>query len=208
MWYMYRVYCRRDRTVYFRYGRNSSVWARILAAPLNNYLVRSLAGEHVFNLPSGAVTAEHAAVAQNILLTQFDVLLVMEDRQLSDAALSYGLGWAERWLHVNAAATRAWRTNESLPNDPEALLPLNQLDTELFAVGAVAAQLDGMVYSAAGLLGIRGGDGVLQGMPLRRLHAREYAPPSMLTPAQREVVRCGIVGRQAHAASSRGGLGP
>ncbi|KAG2438187.1 hypothetical protein HXX76_005793 [Chlamydomonas incerta] len=158
MWHAYTVHCRDDRHLYFPAGHNATHWARLLAAPLDNYLVRSLAGEGVFGLASGGVRQEHMALARVLLMQQYDVLLVLEDPSISHTALSYGLGWAEQELHVNSAQARGPEpgNDDGLPPDPEILYELNRLDLELYRFGVAMAQLDAVVYDAAQVLGTAG----------------------------------------------------
>ncbi|KAG2450796.1 hypothetical protein HYH02_004633 [Chlamydomonas schloesseri] len=149
VWGTYLNHCGADRdAVYFAGGHEAADWLRLLPAPLNNYLVRSLLGEKVFNLPAGQVTEQHLALARTFLAFQYDVLLVLEDQHLSNAALSYGLGWGEHELHVNAAAPDAG-SDDGLPSSMDPLYDLNRLDVQLYRSAVVMAQLDAIVYDAA-----------------------------------------------------------
>ncbi|KAG2450797.1 hypothetical protein HYH02_004634 [Chlamydomonas schloesseri] len=158
MWHAYTVHCRKDKPTYFPHGHNATHWSLLLTAPLDNYLVRSLLGEAVFALPSGAVTENHASLARVLLMQQYDVLLVLEDPSISHTALSYGLGWAEQQLHVNSAAARSPEpgNDDGLPPDLHILYERNRHDLDLYWFGVVMAQLDAVVYDAAQALGTAG----------------------------------------------------
>ncbi|KAG2438186.1 hypothetical protein HXX76_005792 [Chlamydomonas incerta] len=148
VWGTYLNHCGADRdAVYFSGGHEAADWLRLLPAPLNNYLVRSLLGEKVFNLPASQVTEQHLALARTFLAFQYDVLLVLEDADLSNEALSYGLGWGEHELHVNAAAPDSG-SDDGLPSNLDLLYDLNRLDVELYRAGVVMAQLDAIVYDS------------------------------------------------------------
>eukprot|EP00198_Chlamydomonas_reinhardtii_P002242 XP_001691578.1 predicted protein [Chlamydomonas reinhardtii] len=180
MWHAYSVHCRDDKRLYFPHGHNATHWSLLLSAPMDNYLVRSLAGEAVFGLPSGGVTEEHLGLARVLLMQQYDVLLVLEDPSLTHAALSYGLGWAEQQLHVNSAQARGPEpgSDDGLPQDPEVLYGLNRLDLELYGFGVAMAQLDAVVRALH-----------------RRTLLKESVPPAALTPRQRNTLACGFVGQ-------------
>eukprot|EP00198_Chlamydomonas_reinhardtii_P002402 XP_001691738.1 predicted protein [Chlamydomonas reinhardtii] len=149
VWGTYLNHCGADReAVYFAGGHEATDWVRLLPAPLNNYLVRSLLGEKVFNLPAGQITEKHLGLARIFLAFQYDVLLVLEDSDLSNTALSYGLGWGEHELHVNAAAPDSG-SDDGLPSNLDLLYDLNRLDVELYRSGVLMAKLDAIVYDAA-----------------------------------------------------------
>ncbi len=154
VWHGYQVRCEEDRErVYFREGHNLEAWTALMPAPLNNYLIRSLLGEAVFNLPLGAITQEHLELAKVKLLQQYDVLLVLEDAELSTRAVPYGMGWHEYDLHANPENADA---ADGLPeqDELEALRELNTLDEQLYEYGVVLARLDGVMYDVAAAAGV------------------------------------------------------
>ena len=87
------------------HGRNASFWRRLAPAAVDNLYVRSLLGQDVFALPTGALTPAHAARARGVLLHDFDVLLVLENNLLSRLSMQMGIGWrkvisGDLWLSV------------------------------------------------------------------------------------------------------------
>jgi hypothetical protein len=65
-----------------------------LQAPpsLDNYFIRNLLGESVFNLPVGQLTPLHTAAAEK-LLSSIDLIVDMDMPGVQDEALRYGAGW-------------------------------------------------------------------------------------------------------------------
>ncbi len=152
-WRTYEVHCRTDRAAYFAGGRerNASTWAALLPAATDNYLVRSLLGEAVFHLPYGSITAEHLEMARDAAVRQYDVLLVLEDQELSYQAVKYGMGWLSYGGHANPEKAHG---DEALPYDLDELLAANRFDVELYELGAVLARLDAVVYDVVAAAGI------------------------------------------------------
>ncbi|EFJ47532.1 hypothetical protein VOLCADRAFT_105092 [Volvox carteri f. nagariensis] len=160
-WFTYGWKCKADREkVYFRGGHNASQWNALMPAATNNYLIRSLLGEAVFNLPLGAITREHLDLARNFLAEQYDVVLVLEDKPLFAHTLKYGLGWAISERHANSRPDNE-ESNGGLPADLDSLLGHNSLDVELYQFGVVVARLDGIMYGAAAAMEAGGGDRAL-----------------------------------------------
>lgn len=154
VWHGYHVRCEEDRErVYFSQGHNLEAWTALMPTPLNNYLIRSLLGESVFNLPLEAITEEHLELAKVKLLQQYDVLLVLEDAELTARAVPYGMGWHEYDLHANPEHADAV---DGLPEQDEldALTDLNRLDEQLYEYGVVLARLDGVMYDVAAAAGV------------------------------------------------------
>ncbi|GIM01724.1 hypothetical protein Vretimale_6457 [Volvox reticuliferus] len=148
-WIIYLLRCgqRDSRAVYFKNGNRTDIWSALMPAATNNYLIRSLLGEAVFNLPRGAISQAHLATARGLLAKQYDVLLVLEDANLLQVSLRYGLGFQRlNPRHDNKAPKSA---EESLPRDLEQLYDLNQLDNQLYQFGVLMARLDAIVYDAA-----------------------------------------------------------
>ncbi|GIM11904.1 hypothetical protein Vretimale_15356 [Volvox reticuliferus] len=144
-WIIYLLRCgeRDSRAVYLKNRNRTDVWLALMPAPLNNYLIRSLLGEVVFNLPRGAISQAHLDIARGILAKHYDVLLVLEDENLFQASLRYGLGFQRlNPRHDNKAPKSA---KESLPRDLWNLYDLNRLDQ----FGVLMARLDAIVYDAA-----------------------------------------------------------
>ncbi|KAG2496980.1 hypothetical protein HYH03_004986 [Edaphochlamys debaryana] len=157
MWHGYAARCGADRRVYLHEGHGLEHWVRLLPAPMNNYLIRSLLGEAVFHLPPGNITREHLDLARVLLAQQMDVLLVLEDPQLSNHALRFGLGWRDFEEHANAAAPDA--ADLQLPADLDPLWERNALDVELYGFAAVMAAVDAVVYDVAAAMDVRSADG-------------------------------------------------
>ncbi|GIL50126.1 hypothetical protein Vafri_6434 [Volvox africanus] len=148
-WIIYLLRCgeRDSRAVYFKHGNGTDVWSALMPAPTNNYLIRSLLGEVVFNLPRGAISSEHLEIARELLAKQYDVLLVLEDRDLFQMSLRYGLGFQR--LNPRHDNKTPKSSEESLPGDLEQLYELNKLDLQLYQFGVLMARLDAIVYDAA-----------------------------------------------------------
>ncbi|GFR48574.1 hypothetical protein Agub_g10477, partial [Astrephomene gubernaculifera] len=146
MWAAYRSHCKEDRAVFFAQGHDTPVWTQLAPAPTNNYLIRSLLGEAVFNLPAGHITPDHLELAKAFLTQQYDVLLVLEDADLSAQAMRFGLGWEEHARHAN----EEHKDPESgLPTNLDMLRRLNRLDLEAYKHGVVMARLDAVLYDMA-----------------------------------------------------------
>ncbi|PNH06845.1 hypothetical protein TSOC_006756 [Tetrabaena socialis] len=156
MWHGYAVHCQEHRHIYFPAPHNSSHWSKLLPAPMNNYLIRTLLGEDVFNLPVGGITEQHLRLAHTYLAQQYDVLLVLEDAELSARNMRTGLGWQALELHANPAATDP---DDPLPHDLEQLWKLNELDLQLYEYGVVLARLDAVVFEMGGAMGTAAGAG-------------------------------------------------
>ncbi|KAG2485371.1 hypothetical protein HYH03_015862 [Edaphochlamys debaryana] len=146
-WHRYGAHCNTSRdTVYFASGTNATHWAHLMPAAMDCYLIRSLLGERVYNLHSGGVTRDHADLARRIMLQQYDVLLVLEDSDMSHLAYRYGLGWRQVSMHSNAAR---WPTSAGMPADMGPLYTLNELDMDLYKFGVVLAAIDAVVHDVA-----------------------------------------------------------
>ncbi|GLC64395.1 hypothetical protein PLESTF_000156700 [Pleodorina starrii] len=150
VWHAYRVHCGEDRRLYFSDGHNTSHWSGIMPAPTNNYLIRSLLGQAVFNLPVGGITRAHLDLARIRLVEQYDVVLVLEDHELLRQALRAGLGWGVTERHANPSHSDP---EDGLPSDLGALWELNDLDVELYHLGVLMARLDAVVYEVAAAAG-------------------------------------------------------
>ncbi|GLI64994.1 hypothetical protein VaNZ11_008419 [Volvox africanus] len=146
VWHGYRAHCGEDRKVYFAGNYSVSHWSSLMPAPTNNYLIRSLLGQAVFNLPVGGITRAHLALARFLLAEQFDVILVLEDQEMFRQAMRYGLGWGLHERHANPGHSDP---EDGLPKDLPALWELNALDTELYRFGSLMARLDAIMYEVA-----------------------------------------------------------
>ncbi|GIM01132.1 hypothetical protein Vretimale_5954, partial [Volvox reticuliferus] len=150
-WFMYGYHCGDDREkVYFADSHNTMHWVSLMPAVTNNYLIRSLIGEKIFQLPSGAITRDHLELAQTFLAEQYDVVLVLEDKSLFGRTLRYGLGWGRHERHANGRP-EGKDSDGGLPADLAALWDLNKLDVELYQFGALMARLDAIMYAAAAI---------------------------------------------------------
>ncbi|GLI63123.1 hypothetical protein VaNZ11_006029 [Volvox africanus] len=151
-WLIYVLRCgeRDARAVYLKHSNRTDVWSALMPAPTNNYLIRSLLGEVVFNMPPGGISSEHLDIARDLLAKQYDVLLVLEDTDLSKIALQYGLGFQRLKARHDNKTPKG--TEESLPKDLEQLYELNKLDLQLYQFGVLMARLDAIVYDAASRL--------------------------------------------------------
>ncbi|GIL45113.1 hypothetical protein Vafri_2044 [Volvox africanus] len=150
-WFMYGYHCGDDREkVYFADGHNTTHWISLMPAVTNNYLIRSLLGEKVFQLPIGAITRDHLELAKTFLAEQYDVILVLEDKSIFGPTLRYGLGWDKHERHANVRP-EGKNSDRCLPADLEALLNLNWLDVQLYSFGTLMARLDAIMYAAAAI---------------------------------------------------------
>ncbi|KAG2483761.1 hypothetical protein HYH03_017416 [Edaphochlamys debaryana] len=157
VWARYSAACGQDRVVYLAAADGAEHWVRLMPAPTNSYLIRTLLGEAVYHLPPGAVTRDHLGLARVLLAQQVDVLTVLEDAQLSSHALRYGLGWRHVEERANTAAPS---TSDLQPRSGlELLWELNALDMELYGFAAVLAAVDAVVYDVAGGVAVRLVDG-------------------------------------------------
>ncbi|GIL76094.1 hypothetical protein Vretimale_5723 [Volvox reticuliferus] len=132
--------------VYFAGNYSVSHWSSLMPAPTNNYLIRSLLGQAVFNLPLGGITRAHLSLARLILAEQYDVILVLENQELFRQAMRYGLGWGLHERHANPGHSDP---EDGLPKDLPALWDLNALDAELYQFGLLMARLDAIMFEAA-----------------------------------------------------------
>ncbi|GIL76093.1 hypothetical protein Vretimale_5723 [Volvox reticuliferus] len=146
VWHGYRAHCGEDRKVYFAGNYSVSHWSSLMPAPTNNYLIRSLLGQAVFNLPLGGITRAHLSLARLILAEQYDVILVLENQELFRQAMRYGLGWGLHERHANPGHSDP---EDGLPKDLPALWDLNALDAELYQFGLLMARLDAIMFEAA-----------------------------------------------------------
>ncbi len=81
-------------TTAFWPNTTSAHWQYMAPPVVDNYYTRSLLGEATYKLPAGRVTAEHGAYAQ-LLVAQYDVLLVLEQSNSRKLGLGLGLGWKD-----------------------------------------------------------------------------------------------------------------
>ncbi|GIL44752.1 hypothetical protein Vafri_2257 [Volvox africanus] len=146
VWHGYRAHCGEDRKVYFAGNYSVSHWSSLMPAPTNNYLIRSLLGQAVFNLPLGGITRAHLALARLLLAEQYDVILVLENQEMFRQAMQYGLGWGLHERHANPGHSDP---EDGLPKDLPALWELNALDAELYRFGSLMARLDAIMYEVA-----------------------------------------------------------
>ncbi|KAG2497462.1 hypothetical protein HYH03_004617 [Edaphochlamys debaryana] len=126
-----------------------STWTQIMPAPINNYAIRSLLGEAVFNAPMGSVGPEHLEAAKGVAL-QYDVLMRIEDPPGSELAMRMGLGWCPLALREQAGRPEH---DSGMPLDlagawADVFRGLNALDAALYEWIGVLAALDGVVYAA------------------------------------------------------------
>ncbi|PNH05574.1 hypothetical protein TSOC_008135 [Tetrabaena socialis] len=189
---MYERHCHEDRGLYFAKGHDTADWALLIPAPVNNYMIRSLLGEAVFNLPADnqSITEEHLELACNFLAQQYDVLLVLEESDMSARTMRAGLGWQSYELHVNGKAPEP---EDGLPTNLELLWELNRLDLQLYEYGVAMARLDAVVFSVA--------EALLPDMP--RAQAAQPPPPALATAAAAPTVASNVIvaaaGQQAAA---------
>ncbi|KXZ43926.1 hypothetical protein GPECTOR_77g23 [Gonium pectorale] len=135
------------RDVYFPPdARDAAHWLALMPAPLNNYLIRSLLGEAVFNLPAGEIRREHLDTARTLIAQQYDVLLVLEDAELSARVMHYGLGWTHDLRELHANDQTDGPDDDGVPSDVDNLWPYNALDLELYKFGMTLAKLDAVLY--------------------------------------------------------------
>ncbi|KAG2497463.1 hypothetical protein HYH03_004618 [Edaphochlamys debaryana] len=126
-----------------------STWIQLMPAPVNNYAIRSLLGEAVFNAPLGSVGPEHLQAAKGVAL-QYDVLMRIEDPPGSELAMRMGVGWCPLALREQAGRPEH---DSGMPLDlagawADVFRGLNALDAALYEWIGVLAALDGVVYAA------------------------------------------------------------
>ncbi|KAG2430844.1 hypothetical protein HXX76_009818 [Chlamydomonas incerta] len=153
-----------NASTFFKYfDRDRPEQWRALAVPvMDNYVVRSLLGGKVFNLPGGAVNATHLLAAKLVSL-QFEVLLSLSSpqqdhtRELTRDIFGLGLGWPVDLRHLHARPTAA-RPRFA---DPVmvAVRQATTYDTQLYDFALVLQGLDAIVFGAAHDLAGAGGGG-------------------------------------------------
>ncbi|KXZ53809.1 hypothetical protein GPECTOR_6g727 [Gonium pectorale] len=103
------MYERRSLADAFAPWRDSPAAWRAFAPPvMDNYMVRTLAGEGAYALPYGALAAPPYMDLAKAVLAQYDVLLVLEsDSAAMGRACSWGLGWSSSLDDVSSRNTSA-----------------------------------------------------------------------------------------------------
>jgi hypothetical protein len=64
-------------------------------AIMNNIIIRTLLGHDVWNLPLGAITRQHLDLAKQVLVQQFDVVLILGKTEEEKVFLQRGMGWSD-----------------------------------------------------------------------------------------------------------------
>merc|ERR1712048_668778 len=98
---------------------------------MDNYMVRSIAGEAAYNVGPGMVGPEHLQMAIS-RLRKFDQVVVLEGHQSFDAYMPT-LGWRARYLtSINAHQTRFKAKGLFSNATMQRLLAINVYDVQLF----------------------------------------------------------------------------
>lgn len=120
-------------------------WRKLAVPVVDNYMVRSMLGRPVFNLPYGAINSSHLLVAKVVTL-QFEVLLTLKDRELNQDILRLGLGWAADLRHLHARSMQYMYIGEWAPEVKQLIQAGSRLDQELYEFAMVVQLLDAMMY--------------------------------------------------------------
>lgn len=160
IWALYSFHFHDNMTAFFP-SHDAEHWRRLAPAATSNYYVRSLLGEAVYYLPAADLGTPHLALAR-LVLTQFDVLLVLErGGEANDVLLEMGLGWRHGLseMHSRTSADVKDAAAAGLPPDLPELLSANDLDLQLYKYGSVLALLDAVVFNVAKAAGVTAGGG-------------------------------------------------
>jgi len=146
--YGYHELHRGNFTVKHEY--HTSFWCGLAPAVVDNYHVRVLNTEAVFNSTCGGVTAKQYVHARKMLL-QFDVIVVLERANNSRLLTKYGLGWKKtyadkrlyRWTAPHELRRRA------LVPKLKTLMPINIWDRKLYKLSLLLQRLDHFFFLLA-----------------------------------------------------------
>ncbi|EFJ42749.1 hypothetical protein VOLCADRAFT_107097 [Volvox carteri f. nagariensis] len=153
-----------NQSLWQAFNPNSVDQWRTLAVPVfDNYVVRSLLGGQVYNMPWGDVNHTHLLGAKIVTL-QFEVLLSLapETSELTRDIFGLGLGWQYDLRHMHVRPT-IWRpVDEFSAEVMEAVRAAGRLDEQLYEFALVLQLLDaitfGIAHDVAGMDGILSAD--------------------------------------------------
>lgn len=157
IWLMYRLSYGNNITSFFpsmKDGGQSVArdWEELAPAPTHNYYTRSLLGEATYRLPPENLTERHLHLAR-LVISQFDVLLLLEEPAMNDLLFQFALGWKFTLSSVKARSADGVESEAlvgfALPSDFKAMLARNAIDLELYKFGFMLSLMDAVVFDIA-----------------------------------------------------------
>ncbi|GIL78200.1 hypothetical protein Vretimale_7584 [Volvox reticuliferus] len=140
-----------NESLWQAFNPNSAVQWRALAVPVfDNYVVRSLLGGKLYNMPHGTINGTHLLAAKIVTL-QFEVLLSLgpETSELTRDIFGLGLGWQFNLLHMHVRPTEQRAVDAFSPEVMEAVRAAGRLDEQLYDFALVLQLLDAITFGIA-----------------------------------------------------------
>lgn len=124
---------------------NAEQWHVLAPAVVNNYYTRSLLGENTYLEPFGYINSTHLQAARQVT-AQFDVIMILEDKETNTLMFQVGLGWNTTLDKVHARQSTSKSTRMHLHSDLESLAEMNALDQELYQYAFLLQLLDAVGF--------------------------------------------------------------
>ncbi|GLI63320.1 hypothetical protein VaNZ11_006236 [Volvox africanus] len=140
-----------NESLWQAFNPNSAVQWRALAVPVfDNYVVRSLLGGKMYNMPHGTINATHLLAAKVVTL-QFEVLLSLgpETSELTRDIFGLGLGWQYNLLHMHVRPTEQRAVDGFSREVLGAVRAAGRLDEQLYDFALVLQLLDAITFGIA-----------------------------------------------------------
>ncbi|GIL57983.1 hypothetical protein Vafri_13183 [Volvox africanus] len=140
-----------NESLWQAFDPNSAVQWQVLAVPVfDNYVVRSLLGGKMYNMPHGTINVTHLLAAKVVTL-QFEVLLSLapETSELTRDIFGLGLGWQYNLLHMHVRPTEQRAVNAFSREVLEAVRAAGRLDEQLYDFALVLQLLDAITFGIA-----------------------------------------------------------
>ena len=126
-------------------------WQAFAPAVTDNYYIRTLLGEDVFNLHPGAIGEEHLVQAE-LVLASVDILLDSEFEKMDLLNLHVGLGWEFGFEHAHEKRGKPpleFLRRQQVPPQLKNMFVRNKWDLCLYNLSKLLGSLDAALFEYA-----------------------------------------------------------